>query len=448
MRLVISNNDNVFRVRYAHIVHILILLLSILSIFDVFFTKYVFQYGVGVLQKIFILLVFAVQVVINIPRGQFFFPKNLIIFLAVSILIGLVSSLNSGISEWSMYQVFLTFQGFLLLFVLCNLDTTEHESHVYLKVFLVLAGIVFLLSIVELIDREAFYRIFQVGEIHEQALTRGKYIAVQSVFGHPGLYSWYMAYAFSISCAFLLKKNKYIYATLMIIFSIGVVLSLRRKSIFSLIVVFTLFIILFLEKRNRKTILLLGSCVLVIVPALFIEQIQYIVNKGVAHYISGEYYSPRNLLYVAAIHLANEYFPLGTGFGTYGSWMSRIHYSDLYYTLNFHENYGMTPNNGKYLTDTYWPMIIGELGWIGCLSMLLLWYSLLRRLIMNYRKSKRQSNQIVHCAASLALVQVMVESIASPSLSKAPEIFFVMLLVGISFRLSMKEKRNESIAMS
>ena len=83
--------------------------------------------------------------------------------------------------------------------------------------------------------------------------------------------------------------------------------------------------------------------------------------------------SARSRITSGAIELFQDYFPLGSGFGTYGSGITQTIYSPLYSRFGFEQVYGLTPTNPFYLTDTFWPVVIAQFGlfgiciWIGIL---------------------------------------------------------------------------------
>lgn len=75
--------------------------------------------------------------------------------------------------------------------------------------------------------------------------------------------------------------------------------------------------------------------------------------------------APRALLFIYAVVTANRFFPIGAGFGTYGSASAASSYSKLYYEYGFNHRYGMAKNQTLFLMDSYYPRIIGENGYIG-----------------------------------------------------------------------------------
>lgn len=89
--------------------------------------------------------------------------------------------------------------------------------------------------------------------------------------------------------------------------------------------------------------------------------------------------TPRALLLVYGFITASTYFPLGGGFASYGSNVARLHYSPLYVQYGFPNYYGMSEDAEKsFLNDNFWPMIMGQYGWIGVILYLIIIYQIFR----------------------------------------------------------------------
>ena len=93
----------------------------------------------------------------------------------------------------------------------------------------------------------------------------------------------------------------------------------------------------------------------------------------------------RGMLYKVAFKIANDFFPLGSGFGTYGSEISRKFYSSLYYIYGLSNIHGLSPEWTEYITDAQWASILGESGWIGLIIYLIITI-VLTYVIINYTK--------------------------------------------------------------
>mgnify|MGYP004454152561 FL=1 len=86
--------------------------------------------------------------------------------------------------------------------------------------------------------------------------------------------------------------------------------------------------------------------------------------------------SARKGLSEKAITIANDYFPTGAGFGTYASYSSRVSYSNLYYKYGLNLYHGLSENFPAFITDVYWPMILGQFSWIGLILFILIYYEI------------------------------------------------------------------------
>lgn len=86
----------------------------------------------------------------------------------------------------------------------------------------------------------------------------------------------------------------------------------------------------------------------------------------------GEYYgneaSARYTLTSDSLDIARENAPIGLGFATFGSAAAASHYSPIYVGLGYLGHYGLGYVNSTFLTDTFWPALFGEFGYLGTLS--------------------------------------------------------------------------------
>lgn len=94
--------------------------------------------------------------------------------------------------------------------------------------------------------------------------------------------------------------------------------------------------------------------------------------------------APRYLFFLHGAGLANEFFPFGTGFATFGSDQAARSYSPLYYQFGFSHLFGLNPEDGSFLSDTFWPMALGQFGWIG----FALFIGLFIRIFMSFAHSR------------------------------------------------------------
>lgn len=89
--------------------------------------------------------------------------------------------------------------------------------------------------------------------------------------------------------------------------------------------------------------------------------------------------APRALLIRYGFKTANNYFPLGSGFATYGSSEAAKHYSKLYELYGWTNRWMIGKQNGDALNDNYLATIVGEVGYVGLIIFigLFVWSSII-----------------------------------------------------------------------
>ena len=71
-----------------------------------------------------------------------------------------------------------------------------------------------------------------------------------------------------------------------------------------------------------------------------------------------------------SIEILADYFPFGSGFATYGTFASGVHYSDIYAQYGMDNIYGLTKSYYSFVADTYYPSL-AQFGVVGvCLFFL------------------------------------------------------------------------------
>ena len=90
---------------------------------------------------------------------------------------------------------------------------------------------------------------------------------------------------------------------------------------------------------------------------------------------------------LTSLLIMKDYFPIGTGFGSYGSSMAAQFYSRLYINLGYYRYtaQGMSEENGDFLSDTLWPIVIAQTGWIGTASFVMALLSMITYIIRSRR---------------------------------------------------------------
>lgn len=171
------------------------------------------------------------------------------------------------------------------------------------------------------------------------------------VFGHT---TELAAYCVGISALLMTdaKKNK-----VWIILVILLLLSTMRTKAVGIAFVIGFFLVRGLVMRgNKKPTVFLYLILVVGVLFLGADQLQFYF---------GDTNSARYLLQSTSMQIAQRLFPFGSGFGTYASYMSGEYYSPLYYLYGLSGVYGLSPDYHAFVSDSFWPTVIGQFGYFG-----------------------------------------------------------------------------------
>lgn len=106
----------------------------------------------------------------------------------------------------------------------------------------------------------------------------------------------------------------------------------------------------------------------VIVAVIVLGLMFYVVGKPrLERFLALGLASVRVALHVVGIRILGDYFPLGSGFGTFGSYLSGEYYSNIYALYGIDRVWGMSKNFYSFISDVFWPYIYGQFGLFGLL---------------------------------------------------------------------------------
>lgn len=397
------------------------------------------------LDEIFILTLF------SFTLAEKIFSKSIKVEITDVFFIGfLISGLTSSVInnvplKIALLGMFLLSKGYLLYWSIINskdpVDTNKISKPFNLFCFIIILG-----ALVETVAPTYFRNFFN---INTTAYTyRFGLLELRSFFTTSSVYGWFMSigalYYFSIFS--ITNKKKYSFWAL--IFSFFTLLSLRAKAVLSMIISITSFFIVTPKKKQRVSQVFLIFLLIVFFSLSSGNIILKLVSTQFDRYIVNLYSTDiaRNILLRTSINIANNNFPLGTGFGRFGGKIAQQYYSPVYYQYRLNTVYGLE-ENGKFLNDTFWPCVIGETGYIGTLFFILFIGSILFTHILRFRKSKNEpystQDQIFYLWSLLILIAALVDSIAQPIFTRNPQYFLIFLTLGYAFKLSENTRRND-----
>ena len=123
--------------------------------------------------------------------------------------------------------------------------------------------------------------------------------------------------------------------------------------------------------------------------------------------------SARGELTVASVEIAMDHFPLGTGFATFGSNTSASggYYSPVYYAYELDTVWGLSPENHSFLSDTFWPIVLGQFGFLGLAIYILMLFSVA---MLAFREGKATRVCVVLCFTYLIISSTSASSFFNP----------------------------------
>lgn len=248
--------------------------------------------------------------------------------------------------------------------------------------------------------------------------------STQLFYGHPTVFVSCCVFLIAILLSirdWISGSEKYLIILLLLMCS-----TLRSKAFGSAFTIALIYYFAYIRKKKItvRTVALFAP----VVVALSWEQIEYYFFSSIQND------SARYQLLVKSIQVANEHFPFGSGFATYGSYYSAVYYSPLYEGYGLSTVNGLRPDGGAFISDSFWPMILGQFGWLG----LICYCAALLALFMRIQKMREYSKAIYTSGLSI-LVHLLITS-TGESAFVHPLAIPLAIWLGILFQTRKPEK--------
>lgn len=155
------------------------------------------------------------------------------------------------------------------------------------------------------------------------------------------------------------------------------------------------------------------------------------------YYVSGfeEDDIARPLLYRTSILLFSDYFPFGSGLGTFASDASKVYYSRLYYEYNLDRVWGLSKEFGEFIGDTYYPTIIGQFGLLGIVGFVAFFRFLFRETAKYFICIKMKMDYVI--GVSILFIFIIESTSGATFISNLSIPYMILLAIIIS---SMRHK--------
>lgn len=389
-------------------------------------------------------------------RGWMWWPRELA--LAVLLGVALISTaLNDvPVTIW-LPALFLAAKAIAFLYVVMWTEVRRWEIAGGMRVVLGIGIAMLVTGFIEMLVPAGFQAVFGLPSFQ----PRGGMPVVKSVFVHPAIFGWFTTFVALFLFAAFLTTRRWLWLALGLAFSLGPILSARRRAILSLAAgLGAAFVEMLRTRPDPWTVVRawwpiaagVGVLFVAFLP-LFAGLYQYTVDRYIPDppapspgvigdptlVDSDENPQARVALYLGSIDIAVDHLPLGAGLGRYASWMSRVEYSPLYEEYGLSTIPGLRPSNPRYVTDTFWPQILGETGVVGVAAYVAFLGSLA---VMLWRQAGRPSDPLirtVRLGAGMVFTQAVVESFANAMFHSPPRIYLVFLVVGLVASMAWRD---------
>ena len=232
--------------------------------------------------------------------------------------------------------------------------------------------------------------------------------------------------AFLIALMTMYDSNKFALYILMNITILA--FTLRSKAIVSVVV----YIMLYMIIKKLKCKLKVWQIIIVGIVAIICAWSQiyfYFINLG------GQ--SARSVMLTTSFKIVKDYFPIGTGFGTYASHSAAVQYSPVYLKYGFELIYELRNSTvGTYFDDQFWPIILGQTGIIGIICYCYILIYLFKKIQRLYK-----IDLDLYMSGLFIFIYLLISSIAEPAFNNSVAIPLAMVIAMIMKKANLKLKK-------
>ncbi|HYI67289.1 MAG TPA: hypothetical protein VEW95_10220 [Candidatus Limnocylindrales bacterium] len=388
--------------------------------------------------------------------------------LVVLALSAVASSVLNGVPflTWTGGLVLL-FKGIAFLYLVSWLRLGPADAERIGVLLLIVTGAVAVFGLMEWIDPSAFQRALGLPPFEE---VRGEVNVVKSIFLHPAQFGWLTAFGSLILYARFLVRRSWWALPLAIALNLGTIVSGRRTPVLGALIGLVAGIAAQVrgsQGRDWSPGALLRSWGPVVLGIAVLAIVTLPVMGGFYRTTVGSYIPPaepmlsilsdepdaelisaippRTALYVGAVAVARDHVPLGAGLGRFGSHLSRADYSPVYAEYGLDRIHLLGPDQPSAVTDTYWPMVLGETGLLGLLAALVFFGALTMTVWRNASTAASPAVRVIALAALMIFVEGLVRSFTASVFTAPPIAYFVLGAAGlsISVRRSLEQSADD-----
>lgn len=310
--------------------------------------------------------------------------ENVFLFIGISlVLTGILSNFRAGLirPKPMLIDAIACFKFFVVLSAsICYFRCHKRTSKLIAGANSLCRALAFVSATLVLVD------IF-IYEVFPGTDFRSFFRSQRLVFIHPSDLADFGIYLFSF---LMLNNSKGKNTPYLILDTIVIFSTMRHKQMAAVAVFWLLYFYYKLMKFHSNAIPLFCAGVI----SAFISY-----DMLFLYYVS-DIKTARGMLMKVGLQIANAYFPLGTGLGNFASSAATVYYSPLYFKYGLNRVWGLGGDNMTFLSDTFWPIVFGQFGWVGFALVSACFYALFK---MCFRLQKQGANLRFICFYGLVL---------------------------------------------
>ncbi len=359
----------------------------------------------------------------------------IVVFFMGYLLQGVLSATISGVGFVQVsHQVVISLKFLYVIFVLVGLNNPYDLFEKYLNFSKYVLFFSIPIVLFQFMSPSIYDAFFSNGLHSGTVLFSGgiKITRGAGFFTHPGQMAVYTA-SLSICYFYIYFSNKVRVVKHVgwwfVISSVLLIVTFQRLEIAATIFVLT--VVFFLTEKGRRRLVKYSVGLLFVCMVLIMAYpiLKFIYNQSAIDGIMSSA-DPRIVFYVLGVEIANDYFPFGSGLGTYGGFVAANYDSLVYLDYGYQDYYWYL--QGNFLADTFWAHILGETGYLGLLFYLLSLSSIIV-IALKYLKLDSDST-IIRIVIALTLF-ILINSLATPDMVSILSLSQCFIAIGCLFYL-------------
>lgn len=238
-------------------------------------------------------------------------------------------------------------------------------------------------------------------------------------------------------CSEYTLKDKIIFLLLL---AVGLLSGRSKMYGFFVIAAFLVFYINrnFKLKFSSKNITIFSIAIVAMTIVAWDKINFYFIEGGFGNERETQDLYARAALYYFSLDLFKEYFPFGSGFATYGTFVSGEYYSHIYNDLGMDVMQGLTENDPRFIADTYFPSL-AQFGVVGAILFFLFWMILTRNSILYFHKEN-----IKDFVISIVIICFFLIECTSDATITHNRGLFIMMLLALTLRNQQQTLLNNN----